>query len=380
MARYAHNVFVGKILHEQFRIEKFLRKENHCAVFSVSPYDAENNTTDTEGDSCELEAHVFDLHSLLPKHKHYRLRSIKRLAARTVLHVRNLRLKAGVITLPLPELEIIIYQVDPAASKAPRQLAHFDLDRHLPVVDIASHSCTPPDENGFQARVRAFIEQVSTNNTTQMAHYDAESQSKVPEFKIQQLKVSVEQTPPLLFFALFHLVCRSTGPYGENYACMHVVVIQITTFAQAESKALSSGASECIIKLSRARCVPRHGRWFFQVVPCRVLQTSTEVGDLFRKFLVLQGGITSPKLLTLKSRAGSCDDYFAVQAQHLGSLFELSALIPDALARELEAMWYDCEAQSSQVSEVEDEALFLRAMVYPYTIPYHDCAIIEDST
>ena len=70
---------VGSVLAVDFRVEKFLRHDNHADVYSILCLSSPSES---------FEARVYDLGRLSPKLRQYRLRNVKRLSNRTVWEAR----------------------------------------------------------------------------------------------------------------------------------------------------------------------------------------------------------------------------------------------------------------------------------------------------
>jgi hypothetical protein len=70
---------VGSVLAVNFRVEKFLRHDNHADVYSILCLSSPSES---------FEARVYDLGGLSPKLRQYRLRNVKRLSNRTVWGAR----------------------------------------------------------------------------------------------------------------------------------------------------------------------------------------------------------------------------------------------------------------------------------------------------
>src|SRR5277367_5671638 len=70
---------VDVVLNGHFKVEKFLRHENHADVYSICSIDSQT--------TC-LEARAYPLEGISRKVRQYRLRNIKRLSSRTVLETQ----------------------------------------------------------------------------------------------------------------------------------------------------------------------------------------------------------------------------------------------------------------------------------------------------
>ncbi|KAI0476623.1 hypothetical protein GGR56DRAFT_675068 [Xylariaceae sp. FL0804] len=77
---------VGEVLDRRFELGHITHQENHAVVFSVTPLTHGNlGAKDQPDESCGFEVRAYDLEGLDPKYRQYRLRNMKRLAARSVL-------------------------------------------------------------------------------------------------------------------------------------------------------------------------------------------------------------------------------------------------------------------------------------------------------
>jgi hypothetical protein len=129
---------VDVILNGQFKIEKFLRHDNHADVYSVRSI--------TSQMTC-LEARTYPLEGISQKVRQYRLRNIKRLSSRTVFETRW----QGMV--------VIVYKAgggSPEDSENSMQTELLPLDGKSDLVIVNTKIQQKTDHQREMARIRQF--------------------------------------------------------------------------------------------------------------------------------------------------------------------------------------------------------------------------------